>query len=136
ARPHEGGPATPAPRSTLASPDPARLLLDLPYDGCIGNLAVLGEQESLAEDDGEHVIPLEGKEVPVVLGCRRPALGDDAQVLIIGRHEDVAAAQVNLVGAQVAADDEKPIEERATIGDLEARHEAFEDLPAGLAGRG
>ncbi len=32
----------------------------------------------------------------------RPAIGDDAQILISGLHEDVAAAQVNFVGMGVA----------------------------------
>ena len=36
---------------------------------------------------------------------------DDAEVLIVGLHKDVAAAQVDLVGAQVAADDQEAIGE-------------------------
>ena len=46
--------------------------------------------------------------------------GDDAEVLVVGLHEDVAAAEVDLVGAQVAADDEEAVVERAAVGDLEA----------------
>ena len=89
---------------------------NLAHDRGILDLAILGEEERFAENDRQHAVALEWQK-----NCRPLAgrwLGDDAEVLIVRRHQDVAAAQVNLVGPQVAADDRgtyRPNEQRSAI---------------------
>src|SRR5262249_1095143 len=66
---------------------------------------------------------------------RRAATGDDAQILVIGRHENVARAKMNLVRSQVAFDDQVLVGKRATLGNLEPRDERFEQDLARLGRR-
>src|SRR6185503_3768171 len=71
------------------------------------DLAIIGKQKGLAEDEREFVVSLkrEGK------GSGRGFGGgsfNNAQVTASWFHEDVPAAQVNLVGCAVAPYYEKP----------------------------
>ena len=56
--------------------------------------------------------------MPAGFGCRA-AIGNDAEVLVVGFHEDVAGAEVDFVGAEGALDAEKLVGERALLGDFE-----------------
>jgi hypothetical protein len=77
----------------------------LPRDRRIFDLPVVGKHERLTQDDGQSRISLEGEKD--VFRRVLSAGGDDAEVLVVGFHEDVAAAEVDFVGAEVAFDDEE-----------------------------
>ena len=62
---------------------------DLTGDRRVGDLRVSGQQERLAEDHAQQRVVVERQEQL----ARLPVAGrDDAQVLVVGRHEDVPAA--------------------------------------------
>ncbi len=87
---------------------------DLAEDGGIGDPVIVGEEERLAEDDREHLITLEGEEDPAGRRAARDVLAlNDAEILVIRLHQDVAAAEVDLVRADLPADDEELVRERA-----------------------
>jgi len=104
-------------------------------DGWISDLRVLSKQEGFGEDDGEERIAFEWQEELLGRGYSEPGFGDDAQVLVVRLHQDVARTQVNLIGAQVAAHDEKASFHRAAISDGEARNEPDQHLLACLSCR-
>src|SRR5690349_227759 len=71
-------------------PSPSTLAVgDLAGDGFVFDLRVVGEEEGFGEDDGEGLVAFEGEE-DVGGGIGGGAVGDDAEVLVVGFHEDVA----------------------------------------------
>src|SRR5262245_25439165 len=71
----------------------------LSRDRRIGNLVVGGEQKRLAQNHRQRLIALEGQEQARVLAARR----DDAQILVVRLHQDVAASQMDFICAKLAA---------------------------------
>src|SRR5687768_14863924 len=85
-------------RGTISSqsPRPPSLRLrsaQLPRDRQVRDRGVVDEHEGLAEDDRELLVALE-REVDIVAAGR--AIGNDAEVLVVRLHQDVAAAEVDL----------------------------------------
>ena len=73
-----------------------------------------------AEDDAQYAITLERQEdaagsLPLVAATR-----DDALVLTVRQHQDVAAAEVDAAGAVRAAHDQEAPLDHATIVDRQA----------------
>jgi hypothetical protein len=82
-------------------------------------LGIVGEEEGLGEDEGEGGVAFEGEEEVVGgAGGGGGAGGDDAEVLVVGGHEDVGGAEVDLVGAEVAADEEEFVGEGPAVFEL------------------
>src|SRR5580692_10459711 len=76
----------------------------LGQDGAVGDLVVGGEQHGLGEDEAEDLILVEGEHNG---GAARP--GNDAQVAVVRFDEDVRAAEMDLVGAELAPDSQETI---------------------------
>jgi len=106
------------------------LWFDLPRDGGVGDFLVVGEEEGFGEDDGEDVVAFEGE---VDFGGVA-AVGDDAEVLVVGFHEDVGGAEVDFVGAEFAFDGEEIVGEGALGGDGKAGNKSLQNVAAGLGG--
>src|SRR5688572_1181764 len=62
---------------------------DLTHNRRIGDLRVLGEQEGFAEYDRKCAVPFEWQEDTGVARAGDALPGNDAEVLIIGRHQNV-----------------------------------------------
>src|SRR5712692_11388363 len=88
--------------------------VDLARDGRVFDRGVVGEHEGLAQDHRHGAVALEGQiDVAGLAGEAGTLRRYDAQVLVVRLHLDVAAAQVDPVGAQIAAHDEEAVLERA-----------------------
>jgi hypothetical protein len=68
---------------------------DLAGDGGVFDGVVVGEEEGFGEDEGEGGVAFEG-EVEVGGGGFGGLVGDDAEVLVVGFHEDVGGAEVDI----------------------------------------
>src|ERR1035441_2690439 len=79
---------------------------DLAEVGEVGDFLVGGEEEGFGEDDGQRVVAFE-REVEGGGGGVGRGVGDDAEVLVVGFHEDVSGAEVDFVGAFGALDAEE-----------------------------
>src|SRR6185436_9900358 len=76
---------------------------DLADNGLVLDFEIVGEEEGFAQNQGQRSVAFKGKEkILRASGSRRRVVGDDAEVLIVGFHEDVAAAEMDFVGAQRA----------------------------------
>jgi hypothetical protein len=78
---------------------------NLARDGLVCDLCILGKQERLGEDDGEHSVSLEWeKEISwyAWCGCRTSSARHNAEILVVWLHQDIARAQVNPVGTSIA----------------------------------
>ena len=65
---------------------------------------VVGQQKRLAQDHGEHQVALKRQGTFFLCGVARAP--DDAKIAAAGFHDDVAAAQMDAIFAQIAADDQ------------------------------
>jgi hypothetical protein len=85
----------------------------------IFDVFVVGEQEGLAEDYRQGSVAFKRQE-DLLEGsrARAAAVGDDTKVSVVRFHEDVRAAEVDLVGAQFALNDEETFIQGASAGDL------------------
>jgi hypothetical protein len=88
--------------------------LNLGHDRWIRDLLVVRQQKCLAQNNRKRPIALKRQE-----HLTRPFLilsRHDAEIWVVRLHEDVAAAEVDFVGADVAAHDEEFVLESAVIG--------------------
>src|SRR5687767_3957049 len=93
-------------RAKPRMPKPSPPHADLADDAWVFDVAVVREQERLAQDDRERVIAVEREEHVL---AQRPPVRNNAEVLVVRLHLDVRAAQVDPVRAQVASDDEEAV---------------------------
>jgi hypothetical protein len=108
-------------------------LPDLSRDGRVRDSAIRRQQQHLAGHDREQAIALERQEqIPRLgLSSRR----DDAEMLVVRRHEDVPAAEVDFASAVLPAHDEEFVLERTLRRDFELRDEALQHLAPRLRRR-
>ncbi len=108
------------------------LPLNLRGNRAVGNLVVFCQQHGFGEDDRERVVAL--KRDKQLVGCVFfAAVGYDAEVLVVWQHQDVAAADVDFVGTQLALYDEEVAVYVGNLGDFQARQQGFQ---YGFAGFG
>ena len=110
---------------------PISFYFDLISDRGVGDFSVRRQQHRLAHDDRQERIARERKKHLDADGNGHAKAGHDAQIFVVGRHEDIAAAEVNFVGAQVAADDEEAVLKRAAVPYLKTRDDVFRFLVRG-----
>src|SRR4028119_2353509 len=104
---------------------------DLVQDRGVLDLLVFRQQERLAQDYRQGTIAFERQEHPVPeSSARRSPSSHDAQVLVVWLHQYVAAAQVDLVRANVAPDDQEPLRQAATVRYLQSRDQTLQHLLA------
>src|SRR5829696_1110556 len=100
-------------------------------DRLVGDRRVVGEEERLAQDQAQDRVVVKRQEEP---GGAPVAGRHDAQVAVVGLDQDVAAAEVDPVRAQVAPHHEVALVERAAVGDREPRDQLLDDVTAHLRG--
>ena len=87
----------------------------LAQEGWVIDLSVVGEEEGFAEDEGKTAISFEGEEDVFLAGCGKGTVLEAAEIFVVGLHEVVAAAEVNLVCAKVTLDDEEAVFNGAVV---------------------
>src|SRR6266567_7430587 len=124
---HHSGAFPPLPPTANKSTAVWLECLDLPDDARIPDLDVLRQHECLAQDDRQSRITLERQE-NLFTRCpsRTAPVRHDAEILIIWFHEDIPTAEVDFVGAELAADNQELVCKRKMLGSGETRHEAFQ----------
>jgi hypothetical protein len=103
-------------------------LFDLPRNRRVGNRSVIRQQKRLAQNGRKHVVAFEGQK-NIIRFCRT-ARGHDAKILIVRLHQDVAAAEMDFVSAQVAAHYQKAVMQMAAVSDLQSWNHALQHLLA------
>jgi hypothetical protein len=63
-------------------------------------------------------------------------VGDDAKILTIGIHEDVATAQMDVIGSHSSLHNQELVRERTAVADLQLRQQPTEDFATNLGGGG
>ena len=96
------------------------LPLNLRDNRAVGNLVVFRQQHGFGEDYRERVVALRWDKQ--LVGCVFfAAVGYDAEVLVVRQHQDVAAADVDFVGTQLALHNEEVAVYVGNLGDFQAR---------------
>src|SRR4030095_6094693 len=98
----------------------------------IGDLLIRCQKESLRQDDRQCLVAFEGNKQLILTYFSALTRRYDAQVLVIGFHEDIARPQMNLVCSKFTAYHEELISKLAALGNFQARHESFKHLLSGL----
>ena len=80
---------------------------DLPKNGRISDFAIRGQQKRFAQDDGKRLVPIErevkGSPLPLLMA----AVWNDTEIMASRFHQDIGAAQVDLVSVQVTTDNQE-----------------------------
>ena len=80
---------------------------DLPKNGQIGDFAIRGQQKRFAQDDGKRLVPIEREVKRSPLPLLMAAIWNDTEIMASRFHQDIGAAQVDLVGVQVTTDNQE-----------------------------
>src|SRR5215210_5225260 len=110
-------------------PGRSRLPGDLVQDRGVLYLPVICQKERLAQDYREGAIAFERQEyLAREPAGRRSAGRHDAQVLVVRLHQYVAAAEVDLVRANIAPYDQEPLRQAATVRYLQPGDQTLQHL--------
>src|SRR5436190_19171353 len=82
-------------------------LHDLAHDARISDFCVVGQEEGFTDDGGKGAVALERQSHGKILGI--VSLQHDAEILVIGLHQNVAAGQMYFVSPPTALDAQEPL---------------------------
>jgi hypothetical protein len=88
---------------------------------------VVRKQECLTQDDRECRISFE-REIHLWRCGTSLRIRDDAEVLVVGFHQDVARAEMDLVPSPCSLYEEESITQRALAGDFESRDQPLQSF--------